>query len=236
MQRGGWAVAGLIVLGTGLGGCHSMPERDPAYASVRPNAAALTPETNGSIYHAATNISLFEDLRARRVGDILIVRLVESTNASKSASTNTKKESSVEVLNPNLFGTGVLWDAPKRAPLAATTNLNLSANLDSGNEFKGDGGSTQKNTLSGNISVTVTEVLPNGNLIIRGEKIIGINQGSESVRLSGMVRAQDILSDNTVLSTQVADASISYGGQGALADSNSQGWAARFFNSGWWPF
>jgi len=82
----------------------------------------------------------------------------------------------------------------------------------------------------------VTEVLANGNLLVRGEKLIGINQGHEYVRLSGIVRAQDIQPDNSVLSTQVADAQISYGGKGALADSNEHGWLTRFFVSSWWPF
>jgi flagellar L-ring protein precursor FlgH len=161
---------------------------------------------------------------------------VESTNAVKSAGTTTKKENAVEIINPNLFGTTVQWDARSNAPLANTTNLNLSANLNSSSNFKGDGGSSQKNSLSGSVSVNVIEVLPNGNLVVRGEKLIGINQGHEFVRLAGVVRTQDIQPDNSVLSTQVADAKISYGGKGALADSNSNGWLGRFFLSPWRPF
>jgi flagellar L-ring protein FlgH len=231
MTRG--SLCGLALL---LSACNSMPERDPAYAGVRPVAPPSASEVTGGIYHVSTNIVLYEDQRARRVGDILTIKLVESTNAVKSAGTTTKKENDVAIANPNLFGTTVQWDAPSGAPFASTTNLNLSANLNSSQNFKGDAGSSQKNSLSGSVSVNVVEVLPNGNLVVRGEKIIGINQGSEFVRLAGVVRTQDIQPDNSVLSTQVADAQISYGGKGALADSNSNGWLARFFLSPWWPF
>ena len=203
-----------------LAACHSLPERDPAYAATRPASPAANAEVTGSLYHVSTGIVLYEDPRARRVGDILIIKLVESTNATKSASTNTKKENAVSIANPSLFG----------------SNIGLGATLNSNQDFKGDGGSSQKNSLSGSISVTVTEVLTNGNLLVRGEKLIGINQGHEFVRLSGIVRAQDVQPDNSVLSTQVADAQISYGGKGALADSNGHGWLSRFFLSSWWPF
>jgi flagellar L-ring protein precursor FlgH len=230
------ASGGLCGLALLLSACNSMPERDPAYAGVRPVTPVSETEVTGGIYHASSSIVLYEDQRARRVGDILIIKLVESTNAVKSAGTTTKKENDVAIANPNLFGTTVQWDAPARAPFASTTNLNLSANLNSSQNFKGDAGSSQKNSLSGSVSVNVVEVLPNGNLVVRGEKIIGINQGSEFVRLAGVVRVQDIQPDNSVLSTQVADAQISYGGKGALADSNSNGWLSRFFLSPWWPF
>jgi len=231
MARG--SLCGLALL---LSACNSMPERDPAYAGVRPAAPPSASEITGSIYHVSNNIVLYEDQRARRVGDILTIKLVESTNAVKSAGTTTKKENAVDIANPNLFGTTVQWNAPARAPFASTTNLDLSANLNSSQNFKGDAGSSQKNSLSGSVSVNVVEVLSNGNLVVRGEKIIGINQGSEFVRLAGVVRTQDIQPDNSVLSTQVADAQISYGGKGALADSNSNGWLGRFFLSPWWPF
>ncbi|MEJ2592686.1 MAG: flagellar basal body L-ring protein FlgH, partial [Candidatus Thiodiazotropha sp.] len=96
--------------------------------------------------------------------------------------------------------------------------------------------SAQSNKLSGNITVTVVEVLPNRNLYVRGEKRIGINQGYEYVRLAGIVRPQDITPENTVESTRIADPTISYVGEGALADANSMGWLARFFNSVLFPF
>jgi flagellar L-ring protein FlgH len=228
----------LTVLGLAMlaAACNSMPDRDPAYAGVRPPSTSPGAEPTGGLYRAGQGLALFADPRARNVGDILIVRLVENTNATKSASTTTKKENAVDIANPSLFGTSVVWDASSRLPFANTTGLDLSANLSSSQDFKGDAGSSQKNSLIGAISVTVVEVLANGNMLVRGEKQIGINQGYEFVRLAGVVRPQDVLPDNSVLSTQVADAQISYGGKGALADSNTHGWLSRFFLSGWWPF
>ena len=227
-----WAGIALLAACT-----NTIPPRDPEYAATRPAAPATSMvEATGSIYQAGNGLSLFEDPKARRVGDVLTIHLVESTNASKSASTSTKKQDNVQIADPMLFGTSVVWNAPQRAPFANKQNLNLSATLNSDQQFKGDAGSSQKNSLTGDLSVTVAEVLANGNLVVRGEKQIGINQGSEQVQLSGIVRPQDIQADNSVLSTQVADARISYGGKGALADANSHGWLTRFFLSPWWPF
>ncbi|MCG8122437.1 MAG: flagellar basal body L-ring protein FlgH, partial [Candidatus Thiodiazotropha taylori] len=99
-----------------------------------------------------------------------------------------------------------------------------------------DGSASQGNALSGSITVSVIEVLPNRNLYVRGEKRIGINQGTEYVRLSGIVRPSDISPTNTVASTRIADPTITYVGEGALADANSMGWLSRFFNSVLSPF
>ena len=98
------------------------------------------------------------------------------------------------------------------------------------------GDSSQSNSLSGNITVTVAAVHPNGNMLVRGEKLLTLNQGAEVVRISGLVRPVDVTPQNTVLSTQIADAQITYSGTGAIAQSNQQGWLARFFNSPYWPF
>ena len=90
--------------------------------------------------------------------------------------------------------------------------------------------------MNGSITVVVVEVLPNGYLMVEGEKWLGINQGEEFVKVTGVVRPQDVRYDNTVLSTQLGNANIQYRGKGALADANAQGWLARFFNSPIWPF
>src|SRR3569833_1548254 len=108
--------------------------------------------------------------------------------------------------------------------------LDLETKIKGTRAYKGEGDSSQSNQLQGQITVTVAEVLPNGNLVVRGEKQLTITQGDEMIRFAGIVR------DNTVLSTLVADAKISYGGKGTLADANSMGWLGRFFNSSWWPF
>ena len=196
----------------------------------------MTDNATGGIYRSGQNMSLFEDLKARRVGDTLTVVLVEKTSASKNASTSTKKENTVDIASPTIFGSGVQFDAPRQLPLANRTNNDLSVALSSGKEFKGEGDSSQGNSLSGNITVTVAEVLSNGNLVIRGQKMLTLNQGDEHIRISGIVRPSDIRSDNSILSSQVADAQIIYTGNGMIADSNNMGWLARVFSSKWWPF
>ena len=226
----------LCVCVMSLVACQSLPERDPEYAAVRPVALPPVETTNGAIYHASNNVRLFEDARARRVGDILMVNLVESTNASKQATTSISKETDTAIANPTILGTTPQFNTPGFLPLASNRNNNLSFGLESSNEFDGDGASSQSNSLSGSLSVTVAEVLPNGYLVIRGEKVVSLNQGHEYVRLSGIVRPRDISPDNSVLSTQVADARIEYSGSGAVADSNKIGWLARFFISSLFPF
>jgi flagellar L-ring protein precursor FlgH len=100
--------------------------------------------------------------------------------------------------------------------------------------FEGSAKSDQSNSLRGSISVTVAEVLPNGILRIRGEKWLKLNQGDEYIRLTGLVRPEDIGTDNTIPSSKVADARIAYGGTGEFDDANRMGWLSRFFNSEWW--
>jgi len=112
----------------------------------------------------------------------------------------------------------------------------LSNSIASDREFNGTGDASQSNSLNGRVTVTVSDVLPNGYLVVQGEKRLSLNQGSEHIRFSGIVRPADIKSDNTVKSTSVANAQIIYGGSGSLADSSKPGWLTRIFNSPLWPF
>jgi flagellar L-ring protein FlgH len=226
----------LILLGL-LGGCQSTgPKRDAAYAPMRPIAPPPMPTGNGAIYQSGYEMIWFEDIVARRVGDMLTVTLVESTQANKSATTATAKSTEMSMANPTILGSTPQFNTPGIIPLASNKNNTLDLELSSSGSFSGDGSATQSNALTGNITVTVVEVLPNRNLYVRGEKRIGINQGYEYVRLAGIVRPQDITPQNTVESTRIADPTISYVGEGALADANSMGWLARFFNSVLSPF
>jgi flagellar L-ring protein precursor FlgH len=223
-----------------LAGCvstHTQP--DPAYAPARPIEVVPPAGVNGAIFHEAGAIRLFEDVKPRRVGDSLTIVLVESTNAKKEATTETKKDNTNDLQNPTLFGSPVRFQVPdnmaRMMPLSNKGNYTLEMQTETHQDFSGSGASKQSNSLSGAVTVTVTEVLANGDLVVRGEKIVAINNGDEFVRLSGIVRPQDIRADNTVLSTRVANARISYGGSGAVADSNSHGWLSRFFLQ-IWPF
>lgn len=212
-----------------LAGCASMPSPSHDDAQWAPTAPVVSEapvaQADGSIYHDAQGLELFADPRAHRVGDILTVSLVESTQASKKATTSTSKTDKAKIASPTIFGQGV-------SILGKAADIGL----DGERSFDGAGSSSQSNQLTGQITVTVAQRLPNGNLIVRGEKWLTINQGQELVRITGIVRPQDIGQDNVVPSTRVADARISYTGRGTLADANSRGWLSRFFNSKWMPF
>lgn len=220
-----------------LAGCNSAPRRDAAYA---PSFPAARPEpvqaATGSIYQTGYDIALFEDVKARRIGDVLTIQLTESTNAVKSSSTTLERSQSNTIENPTILGTTPQFGLPGVLPLASTVNNTLETNIASSNEFDGKGDSAQRNQLSGDITVTIADVLPNGNLVVRGEKRLNLNQGNEYVKISGIVRPIDIRTDNTVLSTRVADATIIYNGDGAQADANRLGWLSRFFVSAIFPF
>ena len=227
----------LTSIGLVLAGCNATPpKRDPAYAPMRPVVISTPEVNNGAIYQAGYEKSWFEDLRARRVGDMLTIKLVEKTKADKKAKTSVDKQNNTSMANPTILGSVPQFDTPGLIPLATNNNNNLAFNLESSTEFEGDSDSQQSNNLSGDITVTVIEVLANGYLVVRGEKRIGINQGNEYIRLSGIVRPADIDSTNTMLSTRLADPTIVYVGDGALAESNAIGWLAAFFNSDLSPF
>ncbi|RLA55099.1 MAG: flagellar basal body L-ring protein FlgH [Gammaproteobacteria bacterium] len=214
-----------------LGACSNTPENThPDYAAVEPfdpypEPQALAP--TGSIYqNVGHNLVLFEDLRARQVGDILTVVLAEATDGTKSSDTALDKDNSTVIDNPVIAGNLV----------DLGNDNNLAFDLSSKSAFKGDSASNQSNSLQGSISVTVAKVYPGGNLYVQGEKWIKINQGNEYIRLRGIIRSVDISTSNTILSTKIADARISYSGTGATQDVNKVGWLSRFFISPIWPF
>ncbi len=219
-----------------MGGCATTPPPKDSYRPTLPRAYISEESKDGSIYQAARDVRLFEDVKARRIGDIITVVLQESTSASKSATTTTDKSQDTTIASPTILGATPTFNAPGILPLDSNRNNTLAANLSSANKFEGKGDASQSNSLSGNITVTIADVLPNGNLVIRGEKWLTLNKGEEFIQISGIVRPQDISTRNTVVSTQIADARITYSGKGFLADSNEMGWLAKFFNSPIWPF
>ena len=198
----------------------------PDFVPVRPVISTPPPIENGGIYQNGYGVSFFSDASAKRVGDIITVVLSENTNAKKSASTSTSKESQIDILSPTLLG----------GPVSALGANFLANSLDGARDFSGAGDSSQSNSLNGRITVTVKEVLPNGYLMVQGEKRMSLNQGNEHIRFSGIIRPADIKSDNTIQSTSVANAQIIYGGTGMIASANTQGWFTQFLSSEWWPF
>ena len=217
--------ASLLVL-VALAGCSAMQPMEESYAPPVPEQPVYEPPTAGSIYRSGTDVRLFEDLKANRVGDILTVRLVESTNASKNSATSTSKTTEAALQNPTILGIPVTRDG---------TNL-FEGSLSGEQTFDGSGASSQSNSLSGDITVTVVERYPNGNLRIRGEKWVTLNQGQEFIRLSGIVRPTDIEPDNSLASTRIADAQITYSSKGVMAAANKMGWVSRFFHSVLHPY
>lgn len=201
---------------------HTDPEPEPLPVVVPPTPPAAM---GGAIYQNGYDLRLFDDPKASRVGDILTIRLLERTAATKSARTGTTKDTSIDTGMPIIAGDDVTLNG----------NKILENNWESSNAFNGGGSSSQSNKLDGQITVTITEVYPNGNLYVSGDKWITLNQGREYVRITGVVRQQDILPDNTIDSMRVADAQIIYSGKGALAEANKVGWLSRFFMSPLWP-
>jgi flagellar L-ring protein precursor FlgH len=188
--------------------------------TVRPVAPTPVPSAanRGAIYQPATYRPLFEDHRARNVGDLLTININEKVSASKTASSSANRAGAMDFVVPEaqIGGRGIKGGS-------------LSAN--SKNDFEGKGDSAANNVFTGAITVTVIDVLPNGNLLVAGEKQIGINQGSEFVRLSGVVDPRSILAGNVVSSTQVADARLEYRGAGYINEAQTMGWLSRVFLS-----
>jgi len=217
----------LLLTAAVLGsGCSSVPLYDNTYEPPYPSQPVFTPPTSGSIYNDGADVRLFEDRKATRVGDILTVRLREETNASKNSATSTSKTTEATLGNPTIFG---------RAPTKNGTPL-FEGSLSGESTFDGAGTSSQSNSLIGDITVTVVERFPNGNLRIRGEKWLTLNQGREFIRLSGIIRPDDIGTDNSLDSFRIADAQITYSSKGVLAAANRSGLISRFFNSIFHPY
>lgn len=211
------AASGLLV----LAGCASTPPTSVHQPmSVRPMVRA-EPENvaaNGSIFQGAGGRSVFEDRRARYIGDTLTVNIVERNAASTKSNTKSGRDSAMSA------GVNGYSGLPGKSLLG-----NIGLGLESSNEFDSSGESKADNTFTSTITATVTEVLPNGNLIVSGEKQVAINQGNEFIRFSGVVNPSNITTANSVNSSQVADARIEYKGSGYLAENQQPGWLARFF-------
>ncbi len=205
----------LLVL---LTGCTSTNEKEPDWAP--PPLANAEPQqvVEGSLFNPAYANSLFEDRMAYRVGDILTVRLDEQTRSRKSSDTNFNKSGGAAMAAPVVWG-----------------NTGKPINYDLSRDFSGDSSSSQENMLNGSITVSVIAVLPNGALKVRGEKWIRLNQGDEYIRISGILRPEDITPDNAISSQRLANAQITYSAEGALAEANEAGWFTRLLNHPFFP-
>ncbi len=218
-------VTRLTLMVSILNGCAYIPQKPlvDGTTSAQP-ALSGSPLPNGSIFQNAQPMNygyqpLFEDRRPRNVGDTLTISLQENVSASKSSSTNASKTGS------STF-TAALVPRYLDGPLG---NARADVDISGGSDFGGKGGANARNTFSGMITVTVHNVLPNGNLQVIGEKQIAINQGTEFIRFSGVVNPRTIDGSNTVLSAAVSDARIEYVGNGYINEAQNMGWLQRFF-------
>ncbi|MFP3978675.1 flagellar basal body L-ring protein FlgH [Marinobacter sp. KMM 10035] len=219
---GTFVLVWLLIL---LQGCTAMSRpraepNDPAYAPVRASAMMQRDPESGAIFQSSRNYNFYGDTVALNVGDVLTVTLKESTRASKNAETKINKDSDISLIEPTILG---------------RNDFGIATSIKNERDFNGKAEADQSNSLAGSITVTVIEVLPNGVLKVRGEKWISLTNGDEYVRLTGLVRPQDIDPGNIVASSRIADARIAYGGTGDFDQANQMGWLARFFNSEWWP-
>jgi flagellar L-ring protein precursor FlgH len=188
--------------------------------TVRPTAPARTAEANGAIFQTQrTYRPLFDDVRARNVGDTLIIQISENTAANKKGSSKLDRtaEATAQVGSMSVI------------PFSSFSGLTGSGS--SKNTFEGNGQAANSNDFTSVMTVTVIEVLTNGNLLVSGEKQIAMTQGTEFIRFSGVVNPRTILAGNVVSSTQVADARIEYRANGYLDETMVMGWLGRFFLS-----
>jgi flagellar L-ring protein precursor FlgH len=209
------AVAALLL----AAGC-ARPRVDVAPApSVPPPSYVVASAQPGAIFRDGAYRPLFEDRRARFVGDLLTIQINERLNAQKSASSSAEKSGSV----------GAAATITRVPLLSSLSGRSIDAKSD--NKFEGKGETGASNLFTGTIAVTVVDVLPNGNLVVAGDKQIGLNRNAETVRFSGVVNPVNILPGNAVSSTQVADARLDWRGNGYIDEAQIMGWLSRAFLS-----
>ena len=207
-----------------LAGCQGIPPKAVVdFAEVKPELAAATnaapaKSTNGSLFQLATYRPAFEDSRARALGDIVTIQIIESLAASQVSKSTVNRNSSIDsAITPPL--PSMLGPDLKNLEMSAKTN----------NDFSGKGGTEAANTFTGSISTTVVEVLPNGNLIVAGEKQIGVNQNVDVMRFTGTVNPRMLQPNNVISSLQVANVRVESKGRGAQGEAQTVGWLSRFF-------
>ena len=211
----------LLWVAACVSGCGMLyPRVEVAETLPVPEAVAAVPTAgNGAIFQAGSYRPLFEDHRARLVGDSLVVQIVEKVSASQKSNSSIDKGGTIA-------GSVTALPGVKAAVLARATVAGSSANT-----FAGKGATESSNDFSGTITVIVRGVLPNGHLLIAGEKQIGVNSNVDVLRFSGQVDPRAIQPGNSVQSAQVANVRLEHRGRGAQADAQAVGWLSRVFLS-----
>ena len=225
---------GSLVIGVGLvcAGCESLPQTVKVdfaapTTAVQPITAAPTTQrsNSGSLFQKVSYRPAFEDPRARAVGDLITIVIVETVTASQ-VSKSTANRSTSAAAGVSAFTIPYVSDV---TPISDLTKLKLGTSSE--NNFSGKGGTESANTFTGSITATVVDVLPNGHLVVTGEKQIGVNQNVDVLKFSGTIDPRLVQPGNLVNSTQVANARIESKGRGAQAEAQTVGWLSRFFFS-----
>ena len=209
---------GIMVLQSTLLAACAQPEAPAGFAATLPVPPPVAKPADGAIFSAATGYApLIDGRRARAVGDVLTIVLLESTSTSKGASADTKRGGNAGITPPSVGPLSFL--DPEALKLGRSAS------------FNGAGNAAQTNSLTGAIAVTIVEVRPNGTALVRGEKRMLLSQGEEWIQFAGIVRLADVDADNRIASSRVADARIEYAGNGAVQRASRPGWFARFFDA-----
>ncbi|MBW2061048.1 MAG: flagellar basal body L-ring protein FlgH [Deltaproteobacteria bacterium] len=222
----------VIMAGCGSGAALTISPRPEAkYIAPILTQPAPVSRTEGSLFSQTVMPAFYRDLKAYRVGDIVTINIVETSKASKQANTQTGKEYELSA------GISALLGYQDRIPHNPHVAFNPSSMLGAkySSSFKGSGQTTRKEDMTAQMSARVVQILPNGDLSIRGTREITVNHEKQYIILEGIIRPTDISSDNTILSTYIADARISYTGKGVISAKQRPGWLARLLDHVW-PF
>lgn len=226
-RKGGLARVGTLAVAVGLlcSACQQLPQKvsvdfaEPKIAQI-PSTAGMAPKAvTGSLFQTVGYRPSFEDRRARQVGDTVTIQIVENVTASQKSTSTVNRSSSVD---------SAITALPMQT-LPGLTKLDVGAS--SNNNFSGKGGTESANTFTSSITATVIEVLPNGHLVVAGEKQIGVNQNVDVLRFSGTVDPRLVQPGSIVSSTQVANVRIESRGRGAQGEAQTVGWISRFLLS-----
>ena len=191
-------------------------------------------KTEGSLFSDNVKADLFTDVKAIDVGDIVTINIVETSKASKDAKTDIQRNNAVDASIKALLGLES-YSHPLVQEIAPEFNLGTGISATYASKFKGQGKTTRNESMTAQISARVIQVLPNGNLVIRGSREITVNFEKQYIIVQGVVRPEDISPENTVLSTYIADAKIDYTGKGDVSRQQRQGWLSRLIDVVW-PF
>lgn len=230
MKRAGWWIIVLFF----LGGCMTPQAQRPTPLDIEKemlSSRSSSPPVReeGALWSPVHSSNLYSDVKARQVGDIVTINIVESAKASKNAETNTERNSG---LNANWTG---LFELISKGWKLHKMPIGASHQIDFSNQFDGKGETTRSSYMSAYITARVIHVFPNGNLLVRGSRQIQVNHENQYISLQGIIRPEDISTNNVILSTYIAEAVIELNGYGAISDKQSPGWLVKILD--WvWPF